>query len=248
MSKILHYCWFGNSPLPESALYCMESWKKFCPDFEIKRWDETNFDVQSVPFTAEAYQAKKYAFVSDYVRTYALYKEGGLYLDTDVELVKSIDDLLDCSFIGFESVGIVNPGLILYSNQKESSILKSILDIYQELSFKSSEASQFTVPLIYTRVLKDLGLKEENRLQTVGDMKVYPIEFFNPKGTSWKNNDYFTSNTRSIHHFEASWLSQSDRQLFYLSKTYGNFWGKIIFSVQHPIQAGKKLMGKKNVR
>ena len=118
MVKILHYCWFGGAPLPESTVKYMETWKKFLPDYEIKRWDESNFDVNSVPFVAEAYAAKKWAFVSDYVRAYALYHEGGLYVDTDVEFIKGIDDLTGTSFIGFELVNCVNPGIILYATMK----------------------------------------------------------------------------------------------------------------------------------
>ena len=96
-NKILHYCWFGNNPLPAETVQYMESWKKFLPDFEIMRWDESNFDVHSVPFTEQAYKEKKWAFVSDYVRCYALYKYGGLYLDTDVEVIRRLDDLFDTS-------------------------------------------------------------------------------------------------------------------------------------------------------
>ena len=102
--KIIHYCWFGRNPLPDSAQRCIDSWRKFLPDYEIKEWNEDNFDVNSIPYTEQAYKAKKYAFVSDYARFWILYHEGGLYFDTDVEVIKSLDDIIcNGNFMGEES-------------------------------------------------------------------------------------------------------------------------------------------------
>ena len=92
--KTIHYCWFGGNPLPEMAIKCIESWKKFLPDYEIKQWDESNFDVNMIPYAAEAYKAKKYAFVSDFARFWILYNYGGLYFDTDVEVIKPMDNII----------------------------------------------------------------------------------------------------------------------------------------------------------
>ena len=101
--KLIHYCWFGRNPLPKSAIKCIESWKKFLPDYEIKEWNENNFDVNIIPYTKEAYECKKYAFVSDYARFWILYKYGGLYFDTDVEVIKSMDDIIERGpFMGIE--------------------------------------------------------------------------------------------------------------------------------------------------
>ena len=101
--KIIHYCWFGRNPLPESAIKCINSWKKFFPDYEIKEWNEDNFDVNIIPYTKEAYEAKKYAFVSDYARFWILYHHGGLYFDTDVEVIKAMDDIIELGpFMGVE--------------------------------------------------------------------------------------------------------------------------------------------------
>ena len=101
--KIIHYCWFGRGPMPPMALKCIESWHRFMPDYEYKLWNEDNFDVNSVPYVKEAYEARKFAFVTDYVRLYALYTEGGIYMDTDVEVLKPYDDLLGLSgFTGYE--------------------------------------------------------------------------------------------------------------------------------------------------
>ena len=114
--KIIHYCWFGRNPLPESALKCIASWRKFFPDYEIVEWNEDNFDVNTIPYTAQAYAAKKYAFVSDYARLKILYDHGGLYFDTDVEVIKPFDDILaGGAFMGCELTAAqgcaVNPGL-----------------------------------------------------------------------------------------------------------------------------------------
>ena len=92
--KIIHYCWFGRKPLPPLAVKCIESWKKYLPDYTIKEWNEDNFDINIVPYTREAYEVGKYAFVSDYARFYILYHHGGLYFDTDVEVIRPMDDLV----------------------------------------------------------------------------------------------------------------------------------------------------------
>uniref|UniRef100_UPI004027572F glycosyltransferase n=1 Tax=Segatella hominis TaxID=2518605 RepID=UPI004027572F len=117
--KIIHYCWFGLGPLPELAQKCIASWKKYLPDYEIKEWNEDNFDVNIIPYTAEAYQAKKYAFVSDYARFWILYKYGGIYFDTDVEVIRPIDDIVERgNFMGFET----GPKLQLKEDASEASV------------------------------------------------------------------------------------------------------------------------------
>ncbi|MDE6401721.1 MAG: glycosyl transferase, partial [Clostridiales bacterium] len=233
--KTLHYCWFGGNPLPKSAVEYMKSWEKFCPDFEIKRWDETNFDVESVPFVKEAYAAKKYAFVADYVRTLALYNEGGLYVDTDVEFIKPIDDLTETSFMGFENPEVVAPGLILYACEPKHEIYGKILDHYNNLKFDDSIKSQISSPKIYTEILERFGLKKDNSLQTVGNIKIYPTEYFQPLGDKrYGLKKRITENTRTIHHYDASWVDKKERQLYLLKVRHGNFWGKAIFAFRHP--------------
>lgn len=243
--KTLHYCWFGGNPLPESAVKYMKSWQKFCPDFAIKRWDETNFDVNSVAFVREAYAAKKYAFVSDYVRTYALYMEGGLYVDTDVEFVKSIDDLLNTSFMGFENPHIVNPGLILYANSPQQEIYGKILQYYDKMHYDDRVNSSISSPNIYTKILGDYGLNKSNELQTVGEITVYPTEYFRPLGDKrFGIKKKITDNTRTIHHYDASWLDRREKQLYLLKMKHGNFCGKLIFVFKHPIYSLKRQIKK----
>ena len=241
MIKVLHYCWFGNNPLPQSAVKYMESWKKFCPDFVIKRWDESNFDVEAVPCVKEAYAAGKWAFVSDYVRAYALYEEGGLYVDTDVEFVKGIYDLLDCSFMGFETPEIVAPGLILYAAEPKQVFFEKILKYYDSLHYSEENKSEITSPKIYTKILEEFGLEKNNTLQHLNEITVYPMEYFQPLGDKrYGIKKRFTENTRAVHHYDASWLNKVEKDFFSYKMKYGNFWGKALFVLRHPISSIKK--------
>lgn len=246
MIKILHYCWFGKNPLPESTQKYIESWKKYCPDFELKCWDETNFDIESVPFTADAYSGKKWAFVSDYVRTYALYHEGGLYLDTDVELIGSLDDLLAYSFLGFEEIDYVNPGLIAHASEKQMDFYGQVLEKYHSIKFDVNHLFEMTSPIIYTEILEKAGLKRDGSFQCIDGINVYPTEYFNPLGKDWRRREFFTKNTRSIHHFHASWFEKTERQYFLLRRTHGEFWGKVLFCLQHPVKGFKKWLASRN--
>lgn len=214
--KVIHYCWFGGNPLPKSALKCIASWRKYLPDYEIKEWNESNFDVNIIPYTAEAYKAKKYAFVSDYARFWILYKYGGLYFDTDVEVVKNMDDIIAKGpFMGCENeakagatpaqLGVapglglgVNPGLGLYGE---------ILDIYKDKHYILPDGtySRETVVTITTDLLCKYGLKNISDIQEVAGVLIYPKEYFCPKDYATGRLD-LTANTASIHHYDASWL------------------------------------------
>ena len=139
--KIIHYCWFGHNPLPESALKCIASWKKYLPDYEIKEWNEDNFDVNIIPYTQQAYEAKKYAFVSDYARYWILYNYGGVYFDTDVEVIKTMDDIIEKgAFMGIEipskneTFPLVAPGLGMATG-KMHPFCKKMIEEYTHLSF-----------------------------------------------------------------------------------------------------------------
>ena len=186
--KVIHYCWFGRNPLPESAQKCIASWRKYLHDYEIKEWNEDNFDVNIIPYTKEAYEAKKYAFVSDYARFWILYKYGGLYFDTDVEVIKPMDDIIERGpFMGIEvaanenetpqvSPGLglgVNPGLGLY---------KELLQDYAKLRFRNADGTlnQKTIVSYNTEVLLRHGLNPTNELQEVAGVWIYPADFCNP--------------------------------------------------------------------
>ena len=211
--QVIHYCWFGHNPLPPLALKCIASWKKFLPDYEIIEWNEDNFDVNIIPYTAEAYKAKKYAFVSDYARFWILYQYGGLYFDTDVEVIRSFDDIIERGpFMGCETdaqpgatsvapgLGLgVNPGLDLY---------KRLLDYYEPLHF-DPEHITITIVEHTTQVLRTMGLKEINDIQQVGGVYIYPSDYFNPTNII-THRLHITTNTRSIHHYAASWVDKKE--------------------------------------
>lgn len=216
--KIIHYCWFGRGEKPALAKKCIASWRKFFPDYEIKVWNEDNFDVNIIPYTAEAYACKKYAFVSDYARFWVLYKYGGLYFDTDVEVIRPMDDIVARGpFMGIETpatlgnlpnvapgLGLgVNPGLGLYGE---------ILDYYKNLHFLTADGKQNVedaVVAITTRILKKYGLSAScDGVQTVCGLYVYPKDYFNPFDSITGRLDK-TMNTRSIHWYSKSWLPQN---------------------------------------
>ena len=215
--KIIHYCWFGRNPLPESAVKCIDSWKKFFPDYEIKEWNEDNFDVNIIPYTREAYEAKKYAFVSDYARMWILYHHGGLYFDTDVEVIKSMDDIVARGpFMGIEveatsgTTPLVAPGLGLGVNPG-LGLYKEILEYYAPLHFLSEDGSfnQVTVVKHVTNVLVENGLKQTNELQEVAGVWIYPREYFNPLDDN-TGKLVITENTRSIHWYTKTWLNKQN--------------------------------------
>lgn len=212
--KIIHYCWFGRGPLPELAQKCIASWKKFLPDYEIKEWNEDNFDVNIIPYTAEAYQAKKYAFVSDYARFWILYQYGGIYFDTDVEVIRPIDDIIyRGNFMGFETdaskdgsdAASVAPGLGMGVNPG-LGIIKKMLDFYEgrHFEFIPGGIGQLTIVHITTEVLLKAGLKLQQGIQQVDDMWIYPAEYFCPINLK-TGRIHVKPNTRTIHHYAGTW-------------------------------------------
>lgn len=215
--KIIHYCWFGRNPLPKSAIKCIESWRKFFPDYEIKEWNEDNFDVNSIPYTAEAYQARKYAFVSDYARFWILYHYGGIYFDTDVEVIKPMDDIIEKGpFMGIEVEcnqqqlhPMVAPGLGI-AVEAGHIVYKKMIDYYSSVHFMGENGmlNHETVVPRTTRVLVEMGLQPHNDLQQVAGIWIYPMDFFNPlESLTGRLNK--TDRTRSIHWYMASWQGTS---------------------------------------
>ena len=216
--KVIHYCWFGRNSKPKLALRCIESWKRFFPDYEIKEWNENNFDVNISNYTAEAYKAKKYAFVSDYARFWILYNYGGLYFDTDVEVVKNMNDIIDQGpFMGIEvrSVNMdfpkINPGLGIGAIPK-LDIYKQLLDYYKELHFidKNGKLNQTTIVSHTTNVLIENGLKPNNNIQNISGIWIYPQDYFCPYNYTIGLLN-LTDNTCSIHWYGTSWVSPYKR-------------------------------------
>lgn len=223
--KVIHYCWFGRNPLPELAVRCIESWKKYLPDYEIKEWNEDNFDVNMVPYTKEAYAAKKYAFVSDYARFWILYKYGGLYFDTDVEVMQSMDAIIARGpFMGCESDTelSVAPGLGL-GVTPNFDIYKKILDSYAELHFYNEDGSynQKTVVSYVTEILCSYGLKASADIQECAGIVIYPKEYFCPK-EFLTGKITITPHTVAIHHYDGTWLPEDVLYMRKLAKKLGN--------------------------
>jgi len=226
--KIIHYCWFGRNPLPPLALECIASWRKFFPDYEIKEWNEDNFDVNVIPYTKEAYEAKKYAFVSDYARFWILYHYGGLYFDTDVEVISSLNEILNAGpFMGFErnpsfwEKGLVNPGLGL-ALEPQMTITKQILNKYETLHFIMPDGSlntETTVVHYTTDILVQNGLQQRKGMQKICGIHLYPAEYFAPIDFV-TNYLHVTKNTKTIHRYMASWKVKSNLSIKDKVKTY----------------------------
>ena len=209
--KIVHYCWFGRNPLPASALKCIESWRKFFPDYEIKEWNEDNFDVNIIPYTQQAYEVKKYAFVSDYARFWILYHEGGLYFDTDVEVVRPFDRYLEgrSMVLGFESDRSLMTAFIACT--KKHPFIEEFEKTYHERRFIKEDGSMdlTAINVGFSNQAEAWGLDlSKNAYQEIGDgIAVYPIEYF--AAFDVKNwHERVGPNTCTIHHMDASWVEK----------------------------------------
>ena len=204
--KIIHYCWFGRGPMPELAQHCIESWHRYMPDYEYKLWNEDNFDINSVPYVREAYEARKFAFVTDYVRLYALYTEGGIYMDTDVEVFKSYDSLLYLDgFIGFEGTKYSPVGTGTIACKPRNEWAKEQMEAYKEIHFILPDGSYdlTTNPLRISTIMSNNGFVQNGKEQDYKDMHVFPVEYFCPRQTT--GEILMTKNTYCDHHFMGSW-------------------------------------------
>ena len=228
--KVIHYCWFGRNPLPKDAIKCIKSWKKFCPDYEIKQWNESNFDFSDCSYAMEAYKEKKWAFVSDYARFKILYENGGVYFDTDVELVNSIEDIVSKGpFMGCEKDCIcdisVAPGLGLGVNPGHE-LYREILDFYKTLHFKKLENGKYKTVVEYTtEILQKHGLKIINDIQFVRGVYVYPKEYFQPMNLE-TGKITLSQNTVSVHHYSGSWLDKKGKRRGSIYKTIKKVFGE----------------------
>ena len=205
--KIIHYCWFGRGEKPELAKKCITSWKKFCPDFEICEWNEDNCDYLAMPFMAEAYAAKKYAFVSDVMRLAVLEQYGGVYFDTDVEVLRDISPLLDDEgFIGFENEQFVNSGQVMAAVPHQP-VVQAMIEEYKKMHFTNADGSLNAVgcPHLNSDVMERFGLARSGQEQLVAGIHVYPADWFNPLD-SVTGELTRAKNTYSIHWYSMSWL------------------------------------------
>lgn len=209
--KKIHYCWFGGKEKPKSVIKCINSWKKYCLDYEIVEWNENNTDINLIPFVKYAYEAQKYAFVSDVIRLKAVHDYGGIYLDTDVEVIKNLDELLtNDAFIGFENNEFVNTGQI-FGAIKGHNMVSQMLDEYLSINDEEYRISfgPYGCPRLNTNALYRNGLEKNGELQTVNGMTIYPADYFNPYD-SLTGRVRKTENTYSIHWYAGTWLSKKD--------------------------------------
>ena len=213
--KWIHYCWFGYNSKPEIVLKSIESWKKYCPEYQIIEWNEENFDLNKCPlYVRQAYKEKKWAFVTDYARLKIIYENGGIYLDTDVELKKNLDKLLNKkAFFGFEDGIHINTGLG-FGSVKGNEILKELMDDYENIPFILADGSFDTenCPSRNTRIFLKHGLKQNNRMQILDEgIKILPSIYMCP--IDYNTGKYRRSiRTISIHWFSSSWMDENQKK------------------------------------
>jgi len=222
--KIIHYCWFGGARFSDNEERCITSWRNNCPDYQIVRWDETNFNIEENAYVKQAYLNKKWAFVSDYVRLKVLYDYGGVYMDTDVEVIKTYDSLLEHKlFCCFEDDNNVSIGTV--GAEKGNGFVRELLDSYKNRTFiKSNKEMDMTTNLkiVTEKLVKDYDLLLDGNLQRLNDgIVIYPKDYFIAK--NYKTGEYnITENTYAIHHYNGSWLSDDDKLYGLLYKRYWN--------------------------
>lgn len=209
--KIIHYCWFGHNKLPNNAKRYIQTWKKYCPDYEIKEWNESNFDINCCKFVRQAYDSKAWAFVSDYARLKIVYDNGGIYLDTDVELLKNLDFLLDNSFFAGNSQieNLVSSGLG-FGAEAGNTVVKKMMEVYESMKFDPEKKEEIACPYINDAVVKSFGYKTSDDVVSINGMTILPPRYMDPHATGDSVN-LMCNDTISIHHYTASWTSSRNR-------------------------------------
>ena len=232
--KVIHYCWFGKGQMPAIARKCIKSWEKHCPDYEIVCWNEDNFDISQNPYMKQAYDAKKWAFVSDYARLKIIYDNGGVYFDTDVQLIKPIDDLMEnAGFMGFDENGLIASGLG-FGAEKGNEIIGELLKDYDNIPFvlASGEYDLTPCPDRNTDTLKRLGMDVNNTNQNFMGVAFLPSECLCPMDY-YTGKKTITKNTYSIHYYSASWTSKTTKNTTFIKriigvKRYNKLYGKFL--------------------
>ena len=261
--KIIHYCWFGRGQKNELALKCIESWKKNCPEYILKEWNEDNFDLNSNKYVRQAYDSRRYAFVTDYVRLFALYNEGGIYMDTDVEVLKPLDVFLKHkAFSSFENNDKIPTGIM--AAEQGNQWIFDLMQEYVDLEFVDSDGKldlTTNVERITRLTMKEYGLVPKSGYQELkgGVVTLYPHDYFCPK--DWETgNINLTENSHTIHHFSGSWHTEEEKKknARYLKRKYKyiarygkektekifareNIMLRIVYNITHPMHAVKKI-------
>ncbi len=227
--KVIHYCWFGQGKKPRLARKCIDSWNKHCNGFEIIEWNESNFNVDFNEYTRFCYDNKRWAFLSDYARLMVIKENGGIYFDTDVEVIKSFDELLDAeAFFGFENDSNIATGLGFGAIPDHFSI-NLMLEQYDIIK-KGSDGSFPLIPCprLNTEALLQLGLKLEDKRQTIGNIDIYPSDYFNPFDDP-TGRLRITDNTYSIHWYGKSWISNRKKIRSMIARPFHRLLGVDFF-------------------
>ena len=224
--KVIHYCWFGGNPLTELAQKCIESWRKFCPDYEILCWDESNYDITKNQYMKEAYDEKKWGFVPDYARLDIIYNHGGIYMDTDVELLKPLDEFLTHeAFLAVERTGIVALGLG-FGAAKGNDVILQLLKQYEGRTFLiDGKPDLTTAPTYQANFFKKYGIFEDKTYEIEPGCFVYSREYFNPTDLD-TGKLLLTPNTKSIHHYAGSWTTPANRRNTIIYQHLTRYFGK----------------------
>lgn len=247
IEKKIHYCWFGKGEMKPLMKKCLKSWKKYCPDYEIIEWNEENFDVNSTLWTKQAYEAKKYAFVSDYVRLKVLYEHGGVYMDTDVEVVKPIDEFLEnAAFSGFESIDSVPTGII--AAEKENVVIGRWLEYYKDRAYIIDDQICMEPNVAFMK--KDLvehGLIMNDEMQTLDGITIYPQTYFCPL-SAVSIEQKITENTYTLHHFTSTWRTEKALKDFARVKRHQTKWYRTLEKLRYlPNKAIRKIFGDERI-
>lgn len=232
--KIVHYCWFGNKKKPLKVKKNIDNWKKNNPDFKLVEWNEKNFDIsKSCDFVKDAYSSQKWAFVSDYVRLYAIYNFGGVYLDTDVKLLKPLESVIDefsGGYMGFEDANKIASGLG-FGAPKNNPIIKRMMDYYLDMEFDKDKPEKQSCPIINSKIINDIGGRLNNKKQYIDEFCLLPTEYLCPFDI-YSGQYNVTENTISIHMYDASWM-RNDKKLwmymiFHIKKILPNFLVRLL--------------------
>ncbi len=236
--KVIYYCWFGKGKLPALAEKCIESWKKYCPDYKIVCISEENFNIRENRYAREAYEVGKWAFVSDYARLKVLYDNGGIYFDTDVELIKPLDELIkEGGYMGFDDNGVISTGLG-FACEKGNSLIAAFLADYDDISFFLPDGTYDLTPCPdrNTKTLVKLGMDISHKEQVFMGIRMLPEEYLCPM-KYYTGRKIITDNTYSIHHFCASWISPTAKRTLFVKriigvKLYDKLYGKFLHKLK----------------
>ena len=241
--KVINYCWFGRNPLPPLAMKCIESWKRFLPDYEIKEWNEDNFDYNKCIYARQAYERGYYAFVSDYVRAKVLYEYGGIYLDTDVKIIKKLPNVPEKGFLGFERRKFI--GTAVMAAEPESELIAELLDYYEQHEFVQQKGYIDSIAnvSILTDICRRKGLIPDGRKQKIEGFEIFSRELFYPKKLN-ENTFETTGETCAIHMCSNSWMTEREKK-----RGNNKIWINVLRPVLIKIRCClRKLLGDEMVR